>query len=58
MHPSPDMENDQAMGNLSAALKAAARAHLECAEANRKVALGYMRASAEEHNAGEHSDMP
>ncbi|KAL9633887.1 MAG: hypothetical protein Q9204_003219 [Flavoplaca sp. TL-2023a] len=43
-------DNDQAPKGLSAAMKAAAQAHSQCAEAESRVALEYARAFHTEHN--------
>ncbi|KAL8726022.1 MAG: hypothetical protein Q9181_006196 [Wetmoreana brouardii] len=52
------MDNDPAPVGLSAALEAAAQAHLQCAEAESRVALEYSRASHTEHNYKEEGGLP
>ncbi|KAL8703546.1 MAG: hypothetical protein Q9201_003276 [Fulgogasparrea decipioides] len=49
---------ESAEQDLSAALQAAARAHLQCAEAESKVALEYSRASRTKYNNKEEGGLP
>ena len=44
-HPRHSVERSLTMQGLSTALEAAAQAHLQCAEADRRVAIEYLRAS-------------
>ena len=58
MHQRHGVDATMAMEGLSAALEAAAQAHIRCAEADRLVALEYSRASPAEQNSESRTSLP
>ena len=58
IHPRHGADAIVAKGDLSAALEAAAQAHIRCAEADRLVALEYSQASPASHNGESRTSLP